>query len=131
MEECIPAVSGLFMPYLVYKYILRVDPPQVTHRILLPIFFYIIIFAIIGFTSYLIDMKRQCPQVRFDRVGIKTIIYVFLVIGCFGLVNYLEWPMMYWLNLWPKKYELFIVGLFLMICSQLSYYVVKISTSPC
>jgi len=131
MEDFIPAISALLLPTFTYQIILKRDPPKVMHRILIPIFFYILAFILVGLLTYSINMKRHCDKYRLDRVIRKMLFYVILIIFTFGITNYLEWPLMYWLNLFPEKWELLVTGIFLMACSQFSYYMVKILTSNC
>ncbi len=131
MEDFIPAISALFIPTITYNFILARKPPKVTDRIILPIFFYTIFFCVIGLLTYSINMKRHCDKYRFYRTVKKTSMYVILIIFSFGIINYIQWPLMYWLDLFPDQWELIVTGLFLMICSQISYYMVKILTSNC
>lgn len=131
MEDLIPAIGSFLLPTIVYKYMLLRDPPKVMDRIITPMILYAIILYFIGVITYSIDMKRHCQKFRTERVFKKSLLFVIMVTFIFGFINYIEWPLMYWLNLFASNNELLIVGFFLMICVQLSYYMVKIITSNC
>jgi hypothetical protein len=131
MEILIPIIGPLFTPIFVYDFLISDEPLIVTDRITMPLIFYVICSAICGFLTYSIDMKRKCTGFYFDRVIHKVIIYVMILTILFLFINYLKWPIMYWLNLFPKQWELLIIGVFLAISSYISYYTVKILTSNC
>lgn len=131
MENFFPIIGSLISPTITYKYVLLRNPPKVDERILLPLFIYILFLLAIGLVTFAINMKRLCPSFNFRRMIEKVIIYVFITMILFLIINYYRWPIIYWLNLFQTMEELTIVGIFLAICSQFSYYLTKLIHSNC
>ena len=129
MEDTIPALGALILPTITYKYIMKNDLPNVFDR--LPIFLYVIVLFSLGSIAYSINMKRHCQKIYTKRILFKTLLYITMTMIIFGGLNYVMWSVMFQFNVDQLSSQLFINGIFLMICSQSSYYMTKIMTSNC
>ena len=131
MEQFIPIIGSLILPMISQNIFIIKDPPEIIDKLLLPLLIYSLAFILIGMITYYINMKRQCNQIIYTRILKKTLSYVSLVIILFGIINYFRWPTISWIQSNPTNSELFVTGIILMICSMISYYIIRILTSNC
>ena len=131
MEQFIPIIGSLILPLIAQNIFIVTQTSQIINRLLQPLLIYTIVLILIGIITYYINMKRQCNQIIYTRILKKTVSYVFATIILFGIINYFRWPTISMIQLSPTNYELSVTGIILMICSMISYYIIRILTSNC
>jgi glucan phosphoethanolaminetransferase (alkaline phosphatase superfamily) len=122
MEDIVPAITGFVLPLFIFQI-----NPQIQSDRIQPLIYYLIILFFILIIVYQINMKRHCQTIYYQRILKKTLTAIALCFLIFISINFFRSPIIHSLD----RYELLVTGLYLMFCSQISYYITKILISNC